>query len=255
VSNPKSLVFISHITEEKELALEFKSLVEGAFLGLIDVFVSSDENSIHLGQRWLDQITVALRTCAVEIILCSTKSVKRPWINFEAGAGWVRDIPVIPLCHSGTTPSSLPMPLNLLQAAAANQISSLKLVFPVLAQALGAKTPTVDFAGFVSTVQNFEARYMFWDGCNDAFQQINNYSQELINLLRTGNTIALQLTEQEIAFFSDATKFLQENDVLQFNRVGGVSIGPMGMHHNCALQPLRRLPEVFNDERFKFKTT
>lgn len=97
----KPIVFISHITEEKEMALELKSLIEESFLGMISVFVSSDENSISSGSKWLDNITSALGNCAIELILCSPNSVKRQWINFEAGAGWVREIPVIPLCHSG----------------------------------------------------------------------------------------------------------------------------------------------------------
>lgn len=97
----KPVVFISHITEEKEMAMELKKLIEESFLGMLDVFVSSDENSISSGSKWLDNITSALSSCAIELILCSPNSVKRPWINFEAGAGWVRDIPVIPLCHSG----------------------------------------------------------------------------------------------------------------------------------------------------------
>jgi len=45
----KKIVFISHIKEEKELALQVKHFIEDAFLGIIDVFVSSDENSIPLG--------------------------------------------------------------------------------------------------------------------------------------------------------------------------------------------------------------
>jgi TIR domain len=79
----KSIVFISHITEEKPIAIAFKDLIETSFLGMIDVFVSSDENSISTGQRWLDNITTALKECSIEIILCSPKSVSRPWINFE----------------------------------------------------------------------------------------------------------------------------------------------------------------------------
>ena len=135
----KPIVFISHITEEKEMALELKQLIEESFLGMLSVFVSSDENSISSGSRWLDNITSALGSCAIELILCSPKSVKRPWINFEAGAGWVREIPVIPLCHSGMEPSSLPVPLNLLQAAKISEMPNLKLIFPVLASAIGAK--------------------------------------------------------------------------------------------------------------------
>jgi hypothetical protein len=98
--NKKPIVFMSHITEEKEIAQALKKLVEKSFLNMIDVFVSSDPTSVELGQKWLDEISFHLTTCAVEIILASPKSVLRPWINFEAGSGWVRDIAVIPLCRA-----------------------------------------------------------------------------------------------------------------------------------------------------------
>ena len=48
----KPIVFISHITEEKEVALALKKLVESAFIGMMEVFVSSDPRSITLGQEW-----------------------------------------------------------------------------------------------------------------------------------------------------------------------------------------------------------
>ncbi|PWW84198.1 hypothetical protein CYK95_04780 [Clostridium perfringens] len=97
----KPIVFISHITEEKELAYKVKELIEESFLEMMEVFVSSDGESITAGDRWLDNITNSLTSCVIELILCSSESIKRPWINFEAGAGWIRKIPVIPLCHSG----------------------------------------------------------------------------------------------------------------------------------------------------------
>src|SRR2546423_6719311 len=149
---PKSLVFISHISDEREIAIEFKSLIEEHFLGLIDVFVSSDGQSIKMGQKWLDHVSEELKQCNVEIVICSPMSITRPWINFEAGAGWIRDIPVIPLCHSGISPSDLPAPLNLLQAAKATDVSDLKLILPVLANAIGAKTPNVDFTDFIQKI-------------------------------------------------------------------------------------------------------
>ncbi len=81
----KPVVFISHINEEKDVALTFKNLVESNFLGMIDFFVASDQSSIQLGQKWLNSVTDALKSCVIEIIICSPKSVQRPWINFEAG--------------------------------------------------------------------------------------------------------------------------------------------------------------------------
>lgn len=129
----KATVFISHITEEKEIAQALKQVIESAFLGLIDVFVSSDADSIRLGGKWLLSLTTALKCCKIEILLASPTSVKRPWVNSEAGAGWVRDIPVIPLCHSGMTLETLPTPLSELQGAIATDPDQLRKLVPILA--------------------------------------------------------------------------------------------------------------------------
>jgi hypothetical protein len=247
----KALVFISHISPEKEIAIAFKELIEEAFLGLIDVFVSSDEHSVSLGQKWLDNITSALRTCSIEIILCSPVSVGRPWINFEAGAGWVRDIPVIPLCHSGISPSELPLPLNLLQGASAGELSSLNLLFPVLAQALGAKTPKFDFSKFITKVAEFERRYTFWDACNKAFGFLDAFHADLIPALRQGKRIEFELTETQIGRFEDATVFLGQSNILSFVKVGGVSMTPQGTSYSCSLVPLSKLSATFADANFK----
>ena len=192
----KPIVFISHITEEAELALKLKDLIESSFLGMIEVFVSSDETSISAGARWLDNITESLSNCSIELILCSPKSVTRPWINFEAGAGWVRNIPVIPLCHSGMEPAKLPVPLNLLQAAKVSEISSLKLIFPVLGQAIGAKTPNIDFSDFVDSVISFERKYMLGENIKKFFSITNGDMAVLFNHIDTYTqytTISLDL--------------------------------------------------------------
>lgn len=152
----KPIVFISHISEEREIAFALKALVEKSFVGMMDVFVSSDPQSIHLGQQWLRRISFALKSCAVEIVLASPVSVRRQWVNFEAGAGWIRDVPVIPLCHSGMVPAELPAPLNTLQAALASDEEQLRMIFPVLANALGSAIPQVSFSEFVKTVETFE---------------------------------------------------------------------------------------------------
>ena len=157
----KPVVFISHITEEKEMAVALKELIGESFLGMMEIFVSSDEESLPMGSRWLDNVTEALKTCSIELILCSPQSVKRPWINFEAGAGWIRDIPVIPLCHSGMEPGKLPVPLNLLQSAKIDDISSLKLIFHVLASAIGANIPKTVFDDFVVKMKELEKKYTF----------------------------------------------------------------------------------------------
>lgn len=152
----KPVVFISHISEEREIAVALKALLESSFVGMMDVFVSSDPKSIHLGAQWLEKISAALKRCAVEIAIASPVSVRRPWINFEVGAGWVKDIPVIPLCHSGMNADKLPAPLNTFQGAVATEEDKLKLILPLLAEALGSGIPNVDFSTFIAVVKNYE---------------------------------------------------------------------------------------------------
>ncbi len=155
----KPLIFISHIAEEKELAQALKDLVLATFLGMVDVFVASDPTSIKAGQKWLDEITHALKLCKIEIILASPHSIRRPWINFEAGCGWIRNISVIPLCHSGMDHSKLPPPLSSLQSAVATQTSGLDFVFAALADVANGTLPksAVDYSAFIATVKAFES--------------------------------------------------------------------------------------------------
>jgi hypothetical protein len=247
----KPLIFISHISEEKEVALAVKELIEASFLGMMEVFVSSDHLSIPLGQKWLDNITNSLKTCSVEIVICSPKSVTRPWINFEAGAGWVRDIPVIPLCHSGIEPSTLPLPLNLLQAAKATEIPSLKLILPVLAQAIGSQTPSVDFTEFISKVKTFESAYMFWDECNTAFRGINNINAQIIPALQQGKTVTIDLTEIQINQISEFAHYLQQHDILQLVRIGNVKMTTMGTFYDCKIIPMSKLQQVLKDKMLR----
>jgi len=245
----KKVIFVSHIKEEKELAIQVKQFIEVAFLGIIDVFVSSDENSIPLGQKWLDDITEALKGCIIEIVLCSPKSVEKPWVNFEAGAGWVRDIPVIPLCHSGIQPSNLPMPLNLLQAANLNSVSELKLLLPLLANIIGSSIPNYNFTDFVDKVKMFEKKYIFWNECNHCFSLIKKYSGTAYSTLLSGDTINFYISDIEKENFHKIIPFLSKENILDCRSVG-TSITGNGIDTKYRLSPLGNFSMIVKDEEF-----
>ena len=248
----KKIVFISHITEEKELAHLVQELIEKSFLGMIEVFVSSDEHSISLGQKWLDNITEALKSCAIEIILCSPNSIKRPWINFEAGAGWVRDIPVIPLCHSGLTPSKLPMPLVLLQSATANEVSSLKLLFPVLAKALGSSVPVVDYDAFTKNVIELEKKYTYWTEVNFAFDILHSKHALIISELKKGSGVKINLTESDEKKLEPAINILRPNGLVDLRKTGSSIMTGTAMLFECSIIPLGNLASAIKDPNFKY---
>ncbi len=107
-------IFISHISEENPLALVMKDWLESSF-PQIKVFVSSDPDDIPAGTKWLNKISDALKESTLLIILYSPQSTLRPWINFEAGCGWVKDIPIMPICHSGLRVSQIGAPISSFQ--------------------------------------------------------------------------------------------------------------------------------------------
>jgi len=141
----KKRLFVSHISEERGIAERLKMVLNRDFLGLVNVFVSSDTESIAAGEEWLFSIEKALRDCAIFVILCSPESVRRPWINFETGAAWMRDIPIVPVCHSGLLPHDLRMPLSLKQGIALSEADGLRRFYARLAKVLECDAPSQDF--------------------------------------------------------------------------------------------------------------
>lgn len=151
----RPIVFISHIVEERALALELKKAIEGSFLGMADVFVSSDPSDLQAGQQWQQKILNQLENASTVLLLASPQSLRRPWIGFEAGAGAIRGVPVVPICHGGVSPQTLPGPFNSFQAVDAGNAESLRLIVPTISESLGSTSPLVDFTKFVAEVKQY----------------------------------------------------------------------------------------------------
>lgn len=152
-------VFISHIHEEKDLAALLKARIAEDFLGKVECFVSSDTESVLAGEIWLRSVEKALNEASIEVILCSAASVKRPWINFEAGAGWIRGIRIVPVCHSGLAPGALPLPLNLLEAISASEPPDLQRLYKTIADAHKSNIPRAPLDDLARQVRKFEVEY------------------------------------------------------------------------------------------------
>lgn len=141
----RKTLFISHISKESALAQALKQRLLADFKGL-EVFVSSDRSSIGAGTKWLDQVDQALKSTDLVVVMASPESVTRPWVNFEAGAAWLRGTPLIPACHSGLTPATLPSPLNMLQSIVLADEAGLQKLYDAVAALQGKPTPEVDFS-------------------------------------------------------------------------------------------------------------
>lgn len=176
-------IFISHIAPEQEIAAIFKGEIDRAFLGMVDVFLSSEASSIGLGQNWLDEITNALRDCAAMLVLCSPYSIGRPWINFECGAGWARAIEIAPLCHSGLRPVDLPLPICLLQGMEASDPNKIERVFALISAKLKSKIPAFDKASIAARIKAFEEKYVEETEIVSHLRALATISRELFDIM------------------------------------------------------------------------
>ncbi|MFT5298513.1 MAG: hypothetical protein ACI9YH_004561 [Colwellia sp.] len=142
----KPIVFVSHAAADFEIANLFKADVEKSFLGLCELFVSSNLDSIQGGNEWMHEIKTHLKDAAVFIGLLSPLSLSRPWIYAEFGAGWIRGIPTISVCHSGLRKDQLPVPLSQFQALDLLDEMHLEHLYGQISTAIGCQKPDKDYS-------------------------------------------------------------------------------------------------------------
>jgi hypothetical protein len=111
MSDRRTGAFISHIAQEKPVALKVQEYLKRAFGPGFPVFVSSDETSIGGGRKWFEHIVSNLRAAKVILVLVSHESCYREWINFESGFGEGTGACVIPVAIKTFTFDKLRFPL------------------------------------------------------------------------------------------------------------------------------------------------
>ncbi len=152
------------------------------------------------------------------LIFCSPVSVSRPWINFEAGAGWARKIEIVPLCHSGLRPVDLPLPLNLLQGIEANDPLKLVEMFKLVAGKVGCTVPNIDLVPLAERVRDFEHNYIVEVQAATALRAIAKLWPELSNELKRsmGSIAATGIEEWSVDLVRPALLDLQKHKLVDF---------------------------------------
>lgn len=184
----KPLIFISHITEEKFVAKELQIMLEDAFIGSFAFFVSSDPNILRVGSESHRTIFENLKKASAAVIVTSPKSKKREWINFEAGAAWGRDIPVIPACHSGLEIVELGFPLQALQAADLTNEDSVRSILITLAGLLDLRVPNYDLSSFLNKIRKYSFESTIGNQLINFIREIESINLDYVDLLKKQHT-------------------------------------------------------------------
>ena len=109
-------IFISFIHEEERIANSVAAMLRAKLHAEYQVFLSADTWQVIAGEVWLDRIREELNVARVIVLMLSPTSVGRPWVNFEAGAAWLTDKAIIPVCFNGLSKDHLPKPYSNFQS-------------------------------------------------------------------------------------------------------------------------------------------
>jgi hypothetical protein len=149
-------IFVSHIGEERPVALRIKAFLETALTPAPPVFVSSDYESIESGEEWYQAILEGLKKSQVVIALLSPNSVDRRWINFEAGFGLGRGARVIPVVWRGLSKGAVGLPLSHFHSRELTNQGELQALFKTIASLGGAKLDETLLPGFAGEMAELE---------------------------------------------------------------------------------------------------
>ncbi|MEK5164203.1 toll/interleukin-1 receptor domain-containing protein [Paenibacillus sp. FSL R5-0527] len=110
----KPTIFFSHSSKDRDLILAIKTKLDSITGGVLEIFLSSDGQSIPFGSNWVHKIEDGLKQASVMFVFVTPNSIATNWIYFEAGFAYSKGIEVIPV-GIGIDIALLKAPLSLLQ--------------------------------------------------------------------------------------------------------------------------------------------
>jgi hypothetical protein len=111
----KPTIFFSHSSKDKLFISELRRIISEKTSGTIEIFQSSDGESIPFGRNWVHKIEQNLNDAKIMFVFISPNSIKSNWIYFESGFSYSKDIRVIPIGILGLDIGKLSPPMSLLQ--------------------------------------------------------------------------------------------------------------------------------------------
>ena len=153
----KPLIFISYTAADEEIARNFKDCLDDAFLNQFNVFLSAVD--IDAGAEWRKVVHSKLQECTLLIVIATSRSAHRAWINYEVGAASIQDKKVIAVVSPDYSHKMLPSTYDTRQAVDASKPRELTKLLDALNKYLPeTKVPKFDFSSFIAFFEDFEKR-------------------------------------------------------------------------------------------------
>ena len=246
----KPTIFFSHSSKDKEIVQSVKNKLDKATGGVMDIFMSSDGQSIPFGTNWIHKVEEGLKSATIMFVFVTENSVSSGWIYFEAGYAYSKGIQVIPV-GIGVDIGALKAPLNLLQGfnilfedSLNNFITIINRTFDYRFESAFEHNDYLDVIRNLSSESNDTAKFeeiVAKAECDIYGEQTVNGEKVKYNIEKFFNDIVCYLETNHIPFSRD-DKYHNERDVCVLasgvkivyrNEISATS-GNRSLCNNCA---------------------
>jgi hypothetical protein len=160
----RPIIFFSHSSKDKIPLAKLKELILNKCNNSIDIFLSSDGQSIPFGKNWEHQIEEALNKSTTFFIFLTPNSLNSQWVYFEAGHAYSRKRDVVPIGIFGLDLNSLKPPLNLLQGFNINGKEGLNNIISIINKnydcSFSESFESKEFLELLSLTQDYTAKIL-----------------------------------------------------------------------------------------------
>ncbi|MCH7886757.1 MAG: toll/interleukin-1 receptor domain-containing protein [Candidatus Marinimicrobia bacterium] len=176
-----NIAFLSYSSEDKALAESIKTAIETEFSNGIKLFLYQDYENNKPGEEWWNNIKDALESSNIVFVLATPNSIKKPWINFEAGTASLRKIRIdgekdkeknvvlLPLCAKGLSKSEIGLPLSIVNALDLDNSEDVKKMMKILAENYGySYMQHADLKGIINQASHLKRKPVNFEESMDA---------------------------------------------------------------------------------------
>jgi len=221
----KPTIFFSHSSLDSSTILPIKNRITAITANVLDIFMSSDGQSIPFGHNWVHKIEEGLNNAQIMFVFVTPTSIDSAWIYFEAGFAYSKNIEVIPV-GIGVNIGQLKAPLNLLQGFDINSADSLNNFITVINRKFDLKFSEAfteaDYKAVFSSVTESSLSlrlsdifsYIKYERCSQYYDSTNNKNIIRYDIDKYFSDIKDYLDSQNIQYAAYHKKIL----------VGGIQI-------------------------------
>lgn len=93
----KPVLFFSHSSKDRDIILPLKDKLGIVTSRTVDIFMSSDGQSIPFGSNWIHKVEEGLKESRIMFVFVTETSLSSGWIYFEVGFAYSKGIQVVPV--------------------------------------------------------------------------------------------------------------------------------------------------------------